>query len=62
MKLMIGFLALLALAVIVVLISRLPSEDAIRFAGYAATAAFAALVGLLLRWRAIRAARNKRAG
>lgn len=62
MKLMVGFLAMLALAVVVVLISRLPSEDAIRLAGYAATAAFAALVGLLLRWRASRAQRNKRAG
>ncbi|RDJ98311.1 hypothetical protein DLM46_33920 [Paraburkholderia lacunae] len=62
MKLMVGLLALLALAVVVVLISRLPSEDAIRVAGYAATAAFAALVGWLLRWRASRAARNKRAG
>lgn len=62
MKLMVGFLAMLALAVVIVLISRLPSEDAIRLAGYAATAAFAALVGLLVRRRASRAQQNKRAG
>lgn len=57
-----AFLALFAIAIVVVLISRLPSEEVIRFAGYAATAAFAALVGFLIRWRANRAQRNKRTG
>ena len=63
MKWIIGLLAVLALAVVVLLISRLPGEDAIRLAGYAATAAFVALVSVLLRWRASRAQqRSKRAG
>ena len=62
MKWAIACIALLAIAIVIVLVSRLPSEDAIRLAGYAATAAFAALVGLLIRWRANRAERNKRAG
>jgi hypothetical protein len=63
MKWIIGLAAVLALAVAVLMISRLPSEDAIRLAGYAATAAFAALVGFVLRWRANRAQqRNKRTG
>lgn len=62
MKWIIGLLAVLALAVAVLLVSRLPGEDAIRFAGYAATAAFAALISFGLRWRASRAQRNKRAG
>ncbi|MEM5457154.1 hypothetical protein VSR69_20265 [Paraburkholderia phytofirmans] len=63
MKWVIGLLAVLALTVVVLLISRLPSEDAIRLAGYAATAAFAALVSVFLRWRANRAQqRSKRAG
>ncbi|NPT41263.1 hypothetical protein GNZ12_08020 [Paraburkholderia sp. 1N] len=62
MKWTIAFLALLAIAIVIVLVSRLPSEDAIRLAGYAATAAFAALVSFLIRWRANRAQRNKRTG
>ncbi|MFL9954516.1 hypothetical protein PQR37_29035 [Paraburkholderia nemoris] len=62
MKWAIACIALLAIAIVVVLVSRLPSEDAIRLAGYAATAGFAALVGLLIRWRANRVQRNKRAG
>ncbi|MFM0177236.1 hypothetical protein [Paraburkholderia aspalathi] len=62
MKWAIACIALLAIAIVIVLVSRLPSEDAIRLAGYAATAAFAALVGFLIRWRANRAQRNKRAG
>lgn len=62
MKWTIACLALLAIAIVIVLVSRLPSEEAIRFAGYAATAAFAALVGFLIRWRANRAQRNKRTG
>ena len=33
-----------------------------RRAGYAGTAVFAALVGVLIRWRANRGQRNKRAG
>jgi hypothetical protein len=63
MKWIIGLAAVLALAVAVLMISRLPSEDAIRLAGYAATAAFAAFVGFVLRWRANRAQqRSKRTG
>ena len=62
MKWAIACIALLAIAIVIVLVSRLPSEDAIRLAGYAATAAFAALVSFLIRWRANRAQRNKRAG
>ncbi len=63
MKWIIGLAAVLALAVAVLMISRLPSEDAVRLAGYAATAAFAALVGFVLRWRANRAQqRSKRTG
>lgn len=63
MKWIIGLVAVLALAVAALMISRLPSEDAIRLAGYAATAAFAALVGFVLRWRANRTQqRNKRTG
>lgn len=63
MKWIIGFLAALVAAVVVLSISRLPDEDAIRLAGYVGTAAFAALIGFLLRWRASRAQqRSKRAG
>ncbi|CAE6693946.1 hypothetical protein R69927_03508 [Paraburkholderia domus] len=62
MKWTFAFLALLAIAIVIVLVSRLPSEEVIRFTGYAATAGFAALVGLLIRWRANRAERSKRAG
>ncbi|WP_144145886.1 hypothetical protein [Paraburkholderia sp. BCC1884] len=62
MKWIVGLLAVLAVAVAVLLTARLPGEDAIRFAGYAGTAACAALVSLGLRWRATRAQRNKRAG
>jgi hypothetical protein len=62
MKWIIGLLAVLALVVVALLISRMPSEDAIRLAGYAATAVFAALVGFVLRWRGSRARRKNRAG
>ncbi|MDE1010006.1 hypothetical protein PQR68_31295 [Paraburkholderia agricolaris] len=62
MKWSIACFAMLAIAIAVVLASRLPGEDAIRLAGYAGTAGFAALVGFLIRWRANRAQRNKRAG
>ncbi|NPT54928.1 hypothetical protein [Paraburkholderia elongata] len=62
MKWTIAFLALLAIAIVIVLVSRLPGEEAIRLAGYAATAGFAVLISFLIRWRANRAQRNKRAG
>ncbi|CAE6709644.1 hypothetical protein [Paraburkholderia haematera] len=62
MKWTIAFLVLFAIAILIVLVSRLPDEEAIRLAGYAATAGFAALVGVLIRWRANRTQRNKRAG
>lgn len=62
MKWAIACIALLAIAIVIAMVSRLPSEDAIRLAGYAATAAFAALIGFLIRWRANRAQRNRRAG
>jgi hypothetical protein len=63
MKWIIALLAVLALAVVVLSISRLPGEDAIRLAGYAATAAFAALIGFVLRRHTSRVQqRNKRAG
>jgi hypothetical protein len=62
MKWAIACIALLAIAIVIELVSRLPSEDAIRLAGYAATAAFAALVSFVIRWRANRAQRNKRTG
>ncbi len=62
MKWIIGLLTVLVLAVAVLLIFGLPGEAAIRLAGYAATAAFAALAGFVLRWRAGRAQRAKRAG
>lgn len=62
MKWAIACLALLAIAIVIVLISRLPSEELIRLAGFAATAAFAALVSFVIRWRANRAQRNKRTG
>ncbi|CAB3691635.1 hypothetical protein LMG24238_03155 [Paraburkholderia sediminicola] len=62
MKWAIACIALLAIAIVIAMVSCLPSEDAIRLAGYAATAAFAALVGFLIRWRANRAQRNRRAG
>ncbi len=60
MKWIIGLLAALAGAAVVLLLSRLPAEDAIRFAGYVATAAIAALVSVLLRRRASRAHRRNR--
>jgi hypothetical protein len=62
MKWAIACVALLAIVIVVVMVSRLPSEAAIRLAGYAATAAFAALVSFLIRWRAHRVRRNRRAG
>ncbi|MFL6645627.1 hypothetical protein [Paraburkholderia fungorum] len=62
MKWWVACFAMLAIAIVAVLASRLPGEDAIRLAGYAGTAVFAALVGVLIRWRANRGQRNKRAG
>ncbi|WP_176059649.1 hypothetical protein [Paraburkholderia sp. BCC1876] len=61
MKWIVRLLAVVAaLALMTLLMFRLPSEDAIRFAGYAGTAAFAGLMGLLFRWRASRAQRNNK--
>jgi hypothetical protein len=62
MKWTIAFLTLLAIAIVIVLVSRLSSGEVIRLAGYAATAAFAALIGVLIRWRANRAQRSKHTG
>ncbi|AXE93024.1 hypothetical protein ACOCG7_24735 [Paraburkholderia sp. DD10] len=59
MKWAIAFLALLASAIVVVLVARLPAEQAIRFAGYAGTALLAALVSLLFRWRAAKREQRK---
>lgn len=61
MKWLIGLLAVLALAVAALLISRMPGEAAIRLAGYAASAAFAALAGYVLRRRGGRQQRKDRA-
>ncbi|WP_433693324.1 hypothetical protein [Paraburkholderia phenoliruptrix] len=55
-------LAVLASAVAALLIARLPAEQAIRLAGYAATAAFAALISFVIRRRNARAQRGKRVG
>ncbi|MBW0447641.1 hypothetical protein EN871_16340 [bacterium M00.F.Ca.ET.228.01.1.1] len=54
--------AILASAVAALLISRLPTEEAIRLAGYAATAALAALISFVIRRRNARAQKSKRAG
>jgi hypothetical protein len=43
------------------LIARLPSEQAIRLAGYAATAALAALISFVIRRRSTRA-KGRQAG
>ncbi|ALE55371.1 hypothetical protein SCB29_14115 [Paraburkholderia sp. SIMBA_055] len=55
-------LAVLACAVAALLVARLPGEQAIRLAGYAATAALAALIGFVVRRRNSRAQKAKRAG
>jgi hypothetical protein len=44
------------------LIARLPAEQAIRLAGYAATAALAALVSYVIRRRGNRARKTRRVG
>uniref|UniRef100_E1TCR5 Uncharacterized protein n=1 Tax=Burkholderia sp. (strain CCGE1003) TaxID=640512 RepID=E1TCR5_BURSG len=54
--------AILASAAAALLISRLPTEQAIRLAGYAATAALAALISFVIRRRNARAQKSKRAG
>lgn len=54
--------AILASAVAALLISRLPTEEAIRLAGYAATAALAALISFVIRRRNARTQKSKRAG
>ncbi|MEX3761088.1 hypothetical protein [Paraburkholderia phenoliruptrix] len=55
-------LTVLASAVAALLIARLPAEQAIRLAGYAATAVFAALISFVIRRRNARAQRGKRVG
>ncbi|WP_025598856.1 hypothetical protein [Burkholderia sp. WSM2230] len=54
--------AAVASAVAALLIARLPTEQAIRFAGYAVTAALAALISFVVRRRNTRAQKGKRAG
>jgi hypothetical protein len=51
MKWTIAFLVVLASIIVAMLIARLPAEQAIRLAGYAATAALAALVSYVIRRR-----------
>ena len=62
MKWTIAFLVVLTSILVAMLIARLPTEQAIRLAGYAATAALAALVGYLVRRRGNRADKARRAG
>ena len=62
MKWTVALLTVLASAVAALLIARLPAEQAIRLAGYAATAAFAALISFVIRRRNARAQRGKRVG
>ncbi|WP_027212136.1 hypothetical protein [Burkholderia sp. WSM2232] len=54
--------AVLASAVAALLIARLPTDEAIRLAGYAATAALAALISFVIRRRNARTQKSKRAG
>ncbi|CAH2772141.1 MAG: FIG00459936: hypothetical protein [uncultured Paraburkholderia sp.] len=62
MKWTVALLIVLASAVAALVIARLPAEQAIRLAGYAATAAFAALISFVIRRRHARAQRGKRVG
>ncbi|WP_027799865.1 hypothetical protein [Paraburkholderia dilworthii] len=62
MKWTIAFLVVLVSIIVAMLIARLPTEQAIRLGGYAATAALAALVGYLVRRRGNRAHKARRAG
>ncbi|MDP9644675.1 MULTISPECIES: hypothetical protein [Paraburkholderia] len=62
MKWTIAFLVVLASIIVAMLIARLPTEQAIRLAGYAATAALAALVSYVIRRRGNRARKTRRVG
>ncbi len=62
MKWTIAFLVVLASIIVAMLIARLPTEHAIRLAGYAATAALAALVSYVIRRRGNRARKTRRVG
>ncbi|CAD6513105.1 MULTISPECIES: hypothetical protein [Paraburkholderia] len=62
MKWTIAFLVVLASIIVAMLIARLPAEQAIRLAGYAATAALAALVSYVIRRRGNRARKTRRVG
>jgi len=62
MKWTIAFLVVLASIIVAMLIARLPTEQAVRLAGYAATAALAALVSYVIRRRGNRARKTRRVG
>jgi len=62
MKWTIAFLVVLASIIVAMLIARLPTEQAVRLAGYAATAALAALVRYVIRRRGNRARKTRRVG
>ncbi|MBT2791993.1 hypothetical protein [Paraburkholderia strydomiana] len=62
MKWTIAFLVVLASIIVAMLIARLPTEQAIRLTGYAATAALAALVSYVIRRRGSRARKTRRVG
>ncbi|AXF13854.1 hypothetical protein PQQ88_00800 [Paraburkholderia caledonica] len=62
MKWTLAFLVVLASIIVAMLIARLPAEQAIRLAGYAATAALAALVSYVIRRRGNRARKTRRVG
>ena len=62
MKWTVALLTVLARAAAARLLARLAAEQAIRLAGYAATAAFAALISFAIRRRNARAQRGKRVG
>ncbi|MFM0192539.1 hypothetical protein PQQ65_05560 [Paraburkholderia strydomiana] len=62
MKWTIAFLVVLASIIVAMLIARLPTEQVIRLAGYAATAALAALVSYVIRRRGNRARKTRRVG
>ncbi|MFM0435046.1 hypothetical protein PQQ84_01175 [Paraburkholderia strydomiana] len=62
MKWTIAFLVVLASIIVAMLIARLPTEQAIRLTGYAATAALAALVSYVIRRRGNRARKTRRVG
>lgn len=62
MKWTIAFVVVLASIIVAMLLARLPAEQAIRLAGYAATAALAALVSYVIRRRGNRARKTRRVG